>query len=83
MIRSECINTTEEMTLSGQGRLVDPYTDPEVIRLTALNLEMAMRNLLSAGCAPDSLVLTADLAMCRLVATPSTDGGVQVRVLAE
>ena len=83
MIRSQSINTTENPTITGQGRVVDPYTDPEVIRLAALNLELALRNLVNAGCPTEHLVLTADLAVCRLVATPQSDGGVQVLVLGE
>ncbi len=62
------------------GRPVDPMTDSEDIRLIAVNLELAMRNLLSATALPTDIVLTADLRTCRVMAMPTEDGEVQVRV---
>jgi hypothetical protein len=61
------------------GRLVDPFEDSEEIRLTALNLELAAKNLLSAGVSPSCLVLTAELCSHKLVATP--DSGNEIKVM--
>ncbi len=70
----------EHLVTTDEGRLVDPFEDPEHIRMTALNLELAVKNLLSANVAPDCLVLTADLCTHRLVATPNANGEISVMV---
>ncbi|MBS3794077.1 MAG: hypothetical protein KGY80_04230 [Candidatus Thorarchaeota archaeon] len=61
------------------GREVDPLTDPETVRLVALNLELAVKNLMGSASAPECLVLTADICSYRLVARPA-DNGVKVQV---
>ena len=63
-----------------EGRAVDPFTDPELVRLVALNLELAVRNLISSQTPPNCLVLTADICSHRLVAMPDDTGGVKVLV---
>jgi hypothetical protein len=62
------------------GREVDPFTDPEVVRLTAINLELAVRNLMTAHAPPECLVITADICTHRLMAIPTADGEVKVLV---
>jgi hypothetical protein len=66
--------------ISETGRLVDPFTDPEVVRLTACNLEMAVRNLMTANAPPECLVITADICTHKLMAIPTADGEVKVLV---
>ncbi|TFF92538.1 hypothetical protein EU545_00620 [Candidatus Thorarchaeota archaeon] len=63
-----------------QGREVDPFTDPETVRLVAINLELAVRNLISAKAPPECLVVTADICTHRLMAVPTADGDVKVLV---
>ncbi|NHI84053.1 MAG: hypothetical protein EAX81_07105 [Candidatus Thorarchaeota archaeon] len=63
-----------------EGRAVDPFTDPELVRLVALNLELAVRNLISSQTPPDCLVLTADICSHSLVAMPDGNGDVKVLV---
>ena len=72
--------TYENLVTTDAGRLVDPFEDPEYIRLTALNLELAAKNLLSANVSPDCLVLTADLCTHKLIATPNANGEISVMV---
>ena len=79
MIRLKDV-TYENLVPANEGRLVDPFEDPEHIRLTALNLELAAKNLLSANVSPDCLVITADLCTHRLVAAPNADGEISVMV---
>ncbi|MGY5854429.1 MAG: hypothetical protein RTU92_12750 [Candidatus Thorarchaeota archaeon] len=79
MIRLKDV-TYENLVPADAGRLVDPFEDPEYIRLTALNLELAAKNLLSANIATECLVLTADLCNHRLVATPNENGEISVLV---
>ena len=62
------------------GREVDPFTDPEVVRLTACNLEMAVKNLITANAPPECLVITADIGTYKLMAIPTADGEVKVLV---
>lgn len=69
------------MPSTEQGRTVDPFTDPEMVRLTAINLELAVRNLMQSSCIPNSIVLTADLVTHQLVAVPTSNGDVRVVVL--
>jgi hypothetical protein len=63
-----------------QGREVDPFTDPEHVRLVAINLELAVRNLISARAPPECLVITADICTHKLMAVPTADGDVKVLV---
>jgi len=65
---------------SETGREVDPFTDPEIVRLTAINLEMAVRNLITANAPPKCLVITADICSHKLMALPTADGEVKVLV---
>ena len=76
--RIEPIIGTIETTES--GREVDPFTDPEVVRLTACNLEMAVKNLMTANAPPECLVITADICTHKLMAIPTADGEVKVLV---
>jgi hypothetical protein len=62
------------------GREVDSFTDPEVVRLTAINLECAVRNLMMANAPPECLVITADICTHKLMAIPTADGEVKVLV---
>ncbi|MGY5874112.1 MAG: hypothetical protein RTU30_00060 [Candidatus Thorarchaeota archaeon] len=81
MIRMKDVETIyENLVPTNEGRLVDPFEDPEHIRLTALNLELAAKNLLIANVATECLVLTADLCNHRLIATPNVDGEITVMV---
>jgi hypothetical protein len=68
------------LMVEDEGREVDPITDPEVVRLTALNLELAVKNLIAAKCAPECLVLTADICTHKLMAMPTADGNIKVIV---
>ena len=63
-----------------EGRAVDPFTDSEQLRLVALNLELAVRNLICSQTPPKCLVLTADICTHRLVAMPTENGDVKVLV---
>lgn len=65
------------------GRAVDPFADPEVVRLTAVNLELAVKNLMTASTPPECIVLTADICSHRLIARPTADGDVSVLVFNE
>ncbi|MBN2229322.1 MAG: hypothetical protein JW779_06975 [Candidatus Thorarchaeota archaeon] len=62
------------------GREVDPFTDSEVVRLTAINLELAVKNLMTANAPPECLVITADICTHKLMAVPTADGEVKVLV---
>jgi hypothetical protein len=63
-----------------EGREVDALSDPEMVRLVALNLELAVKNLMSSRTPPECLVLTADICTHRLMAVPTADGEVKVLV---
>ncbi|MFX0107384.1 MAG: hypothetical protein ACFE7R_03805 [Candidatus Hodarchaeota archaeon] len=63
-----------------EGREVDPFTDSELVRLVALNLELAVRNLMQSKNPPECLMLTADICTHRLVAMPTADNDVKVLV---
>ncbi len=80
MLRMKEIGTYEELMHTDEGRPVDAFEDPEYIRLTALNLELAVKNLYQAGVSPECLVLTAELCNHTLVAKPSADGSISVMV---
>ncbi len=80
MIKSKNYETLQAIPPVEQGRAVNPFTDPEAVRLTALNLELAVRNLIQSNCIQEGIVLKADIVSHRLVATPTADGSVQVLV---
>ncbi|MHA1769550.1 MAG: hypothetical protein ACTSV3_06810 [Candidatus Thorarchaeota archaeon] len=81
MIRTQRIDPTiGDITTPKQGREVDPFTDPETVRLVAINLELAVRNLISARASPECLVITADICTHKLMAVPTADGDVKVLV---
>ena len=80
MIRTQSIEPVYGSDLSDQGREVDPFTDPEVVRLLALNLELAIKNLVSSKSSPECLVLTADICTHKLMAMPTADGDIKVLV---
>ena len=81
MIRSG-IETGFTSTLTSEtSREVDPFTDPESVRLVAINLELAVRNLMNSSIAPECLVLTADICSHRLIAMPDDNGEVSVLVI--
>ncbi len=65
------------------GREVDPFNDPEIVRLVALNLELAVRNLMGSATPPECIVLQADIGSHRLIASPSENGDVSVLVFDE
>lgn len=81
MLRTEKIDTSFGSYISSEeGREVDPFNDSELVRLVALNLELAVRNLLTAANPPECCVLTADICTHRLVAMPDGNGDIIVRV---
>jgi len=82
MIGTERMDTTaiEYLTLPEDGREVDAINDPEMVRLVALNLELAVKNLMCSRNPPECLVLTADMSTHRLKAMPTADGEVKVLV---
>lgn len=65
------------------GREVDPLNDPETVRLVAVNLELAVRNLVGSATPPECIVLSADICTHRLIAMPTSDGDVSVLVFDE
>jgi len=79
MIRTQSIEPVYG-NMSDQGREVDPFTDPEVVRLLALNLELAIKNLVRSKSSPECLVLTADICTHKLMAMPTADGDIKVLV---
>jgi hypothetical protein len=80
MIRTESINPLLPVDITDTGREVDPVVDSEMIRLTALNLELAVRNLVQSREPPECLVITAELCNHRIMATPTADGDIKVIV---
>ena len=80
MIRSGLETSFTSTLISESGRAVDPFTDPEIVRLVAINLELAVRNLMSSNAPPNCLVLTADICTHRLIAMPDGNGDVSVLV---
>jgi len=82
MIVTERIGTTamEYPAMPETGREVDALNDPEIVRLTALNLELAVKNLMSSKAPPECLVLTADICTHRLMAIPTADGDAKLLV---
>lgn len=81
MIRTQSIEPVYGGNITpDQGREVDPFTDPEVVRLLALNLELAIKNLVSSKSSPECLVLTADICTHKLMAMPTADGDIKVLV---
>ncbi|MHA1960863.1 MAG: hypothetical protein ACW99U_11555 [Candidatus Thorarchaeota archaeon] len=79
MIRTEAI-TRESFMSPEEGREVDLLNDPELVRLVALNLELAVRNLITSQVSPDCCILTADICTHRLVAMPEKNGEIKVLV---
>ena len=80
MIRTQKIEQIFGDYSSDSGREVDPFTDSETVRLVAVNLELAVRNLISARAPPESLVVTADIGTQKLMAIPTADGDIKVLV---
>lgn len=82
MIETQRIGTTaiDYSAMPDTGREVDVLNDPEMVRLVALNLELAVKNLMSSKAPPEALVLTADICTHRLMALPTADGDVKVLV---
>jgi hypothetical protein len=82
MIETGRIGTTtmDYLAMPEVGREVDALNDPEMVRLVALNLELAVKNLMSSRTPPECLVLTADICTHRLMAVPTADGEVKVLV---
>lgn len=82
MIETQRIGTTamDYLAMPETGREVDALNDPEIVRLVALNLELAVKNLMSSKAPPECLVLTADVCTHRLMALPTADGDVKVLV---
>jgi hypothetical protein len=81
MIRTQRIEPVfGDITTPENGREVDPFTDSETVRLVAINLELAVRNLISANAPPESLVVTADIGTQKIMAIPTADGDIKVLV---
>ena len=81
MIRTQRIEPLfGDITTPENGREVDPFTDSEIVRLVAINLELAVRNLISANAPPESLVVTADIGTQKIMAIPTADGDIKVLV---
>jgi len=81
MIRTQKIEPIfEDFIQPDNGHEVDPITDSETVRLVAINLELAVRNLISANAPPESLVVTANIGTHKLMAIPTADGNVKVLV---
>jgi hypothetical protein len=81
MIRTQKIEPIfGDFTQPDNGREVDPFTDSETVRLVAINLELAVKNLISANAPPECLVVTADIGTNKLMAIPTADGDVKVLV---
>ena len=74
------ITSTQYLATPEEGREVDVFNDPEIVRLVALNLELAVKNLMESRSPPECLVLTADICTYRLTAMPTDDGKVRVLV---
>ena len=81
MIRSGIETSFTNTLISETSREVDPFTDSESVRLVAINLELAVRNLMNSSISPECLVLTADICSHRLVAMPDGNGEVSVFVI--
>lgn len=81
MIRSGLETSFTNTLTSETSREVDPFTDPESVRLVAINLELAVRNLMNSSISTECLVLTADICSHRLIAMPDGNGDVSVFVL--
>lgn len=80
MIRTQSIEPVYGSDITPDlGREVNP-TDPEVVRLLAINLELAIKNLVRSKSSPECLVLTADICTHKLMAMPTADGDIKVLV---
>ncbi|MFW9801927.1 MAG: hypothetical protein ACFFFC_04715 [Candidatus Thorarchaeota archaeon] len=80
MISEKMATTLAEVVVTEEGRAVNPFTDSELIRLTAINLELAVKNLIASSTPPECIVITAELCTHRLVAKPTPSGEIEVRV---
>ena len=80
MISEKMATTLAEVVVTEEGRAVNPFTDSELIRLTAVNLELAVKNLIASSTPPECLVLTADICTHKIVAKPTPSGDVEVLV---
>ncbi|TXT54125.1 MAG: hypothetical protein BAJATHORv1_90074 [Candidatus Thorarchaeota archaeon] len=81
MIRSDlALDPILSADMQENGREIDIYEDPEVVRLVALNLELAVKNLMASNSSPECLILTADICTHRLLAMPKKNGDVQIIV---
>lgn len=80
MLRTQDLNPLMAAETLDTGREVDPVNDPEEVRLTAMNIELAVKNLVQSNHSPECLVITAELCEYTLQAMPSDDGEIQVMV---
>ncbi len=71
---------TSSDVIMGHGRNLDPLKDPELVRLVGLNLELAIKNLISSGKPPENMVITADICTHRIVVFADPNGQVRVVV---
>ncbi|MFQ5833967.1 MAG: hypothetical protein ACE5H4_14775 [Candidatus Thorarchaeota archaeon] len=80
MISEKAATAFIDVVNSEEGREVDPFVDSQLVRLVAVNLELAVRNLIESNTPPECLTLCADIGTCRLVAMPTRSGDVRVLV---
>jgi hypothetical protein len=80
VLRTQDLNPLLAAETLDVGREVDPFNDPEVVRLTAMNIELAVKNLIQSKNAPDCLVITAELCGYSLQAMPTEGGEIKVLV---
>ena len=81
MIRVENIkNVHNNLITLEEGREIDPLEDPEMVRLVAVNLELAVKNLIDSKAPLECLTLSANICTHRVTAIPTADGGVKVLV---
>ncbi|MHA2379058.1 MAG: hypothetical protein ACXADO_01135 [Candidatus Thorarchaeota archaeon] len=80
MISEKVATAFTDLVNPTEGREVDPFMDPQLVRLVAVNLELAVRNLIQSSTPPECLTVTADIGTHRLVAMPTEDGDVKVLV---
>ena len=78
MLRTQDVNPLLAADTLDVGREVDPFNDPEIVRLTALNIELAAKNLVQSKYPPRCLVITAELCEYTLQARPTDDGEIKV-----
>lgn len=78
MISEKVATTFADVVNPEEGREVDPFVDPQLVRLVAVNLELAVRNLIGSNTPPECLTLSADIGTHRIVAMPTENGDVRV-----